>query len=131
MARYIGWWSFLGFGYWAVEERGSGAFVGDLGFMDALRDIEPSIVGLPEAGWVFAPKFHGRGYASEALDAALAWVDATHAAPRTAALIAAENAPSLALAKKFGYAEATTIDFAGVTTGVFYRVRGARPDATH
>ena len=28
LLRYAGLWHFLGYGYWVVEEKGSGAFVG-------------------------------------------------------------------------------------------------------
>lgn len=123
MGRYIGWWAFLGFGYWAVEERATGAFVGDVGFMDAMRDLVPSISGMPEAGWVLAPAFHGRGYGTEAVAAALAWADATLAPPQTVALIANENAASLALGAKFGYVPTRVIDFAGTPTAVLSRTR--------
>ena len=100
---YIGHWSLLGFGYWAIEEKGTGSFVGDLGFADFHRDSRPSLAGVPEMGWALAPAFHGRGYASEAGLAAVAWADAHFDAPRTACLIDCENAPSMRLAQKFGY----------------------------
>ena len=38
-----GLWSLLGFGYWAIEEKAAGGFVGELGFADFKRDIEPSL----------------------------------------------------------------------------------------
>lgn len=126
MARYIGWWSFLDFGYWAIEEKATGVFVGDVGFMDALREIEPSIVGLPEVGWVLAPAHHGKGYASEALHAVLEWADRTLAASQTVALIATDNAPSMRLGRKFDYRIARTIDFSGEPTAVLYRPRNGR-----
>jgi len=34
MLRYPGLWALLGFGYWAVEEKATGAFVADVGFAD-------------------------------------------------------------------------------------------------
>jgi RimJ/RimL family protein N-acetyltransferase len=40
---YRGHWALLGFGYWAIEDRVSGRFVGELGFADFKRDIQPSI----------------------------------------------------------------------------------------
>ena len=63
----------MGFGHWAVEEKASGDFIGDLGFADFKRDIQPSIQGLPELGWVLASRAHGKGYATEAVRAAIAW----------------------------------------------------------
>src|SRR5262252_3783228 len=71
--RYAGHWSHMGFGYWAVEERSAGGFVGEVGFADFKREIEPSIRDIPELGWVLTPRVHGRGYATEAVLAALEW----------------------------------------------------------
>ena len=73
LLRYAGHWGLLGFGYWVIEEKSSGEFVGELGFADWKREIEPAIQ-VPEAGWVLATEAHGKGYATEALPrAALAW----------------------------------------------------------
>ncbi len=61
MLRYGGLWNLLGFGYWAVEEKASGRFVGDVGFGMFQREIVPSYGEAPEAGWVLAPWCHGQG----------------------------------------------------------------------
>src|SRR5271166_4392110 len=66
LLRYVGHWAALGFGFWAVEEKASGRFVGDLGFMDFKRDLEPSLDDVPEMGWILASQAHGKGYATEA-----------------------------------------------------------------
>ena len=50
MLAYRGLWPLLGYGYWAIREKASGRYVGDLGFADFHRVIEPSIRGVPEAG---------------------------------------------------------------------------------
>jgi RimJ/RimL family protein N-acetyltransferase len=102
---YAGLWPTLGYGYWAAEERGTGAFVGDLGFADFHRDIDPPLGEALEMGWVFAPAFHGKGYASEACRAALGWAAAHRRGERVAAIVAVENAPSLALADRLGFRE--------------------------
>src|SRR4051794_20789338 len=60
MLAYRGHWSLLGFGYWAVEEKASGRYVGELGFADFKRDLEPSIKGMPELGWALAQHVHGK-----------------------------------------------------------------------
>jgi len=109
---YRGLWTLLGFGYWAVEERASGKFVGDVGFADFKRSFEPSIRGLPEIGWVLASQMHGKGYATEAARAALAWGDA-HFNTRTVCLIAPENAGSIRVAEKCGYREIARPTFKG------------------
>jgi RimJ/RimL family protein N-acetyltransferase len=103
--RYAGHWPLMGFGYWAVIEKGSGAFVGDVGFADYKRDIEPSIKGEAEIGWVLAGHAHGKGYATEAVRAALAWGDAHLKQPRTVCIIAPENLASIRVAAKCGLLE--------------------------
>jgi hypothetical protein len=50
LLRYAGHWSMMDFGYWAIEEKDTHSFVGESGFADFKRDIEPSIKGMPELG---------------------------------------------------------------------------------
>jgi len=71
MLNYAGLWSVLGYGYWAIEESATHAFVGDVGLADFHRIMEPSIEGTPEAGWVLSKKYWGKGYATEAASACL------------------------------------------------------------
>ena len=121
LLRYAGLWSLLGFGYWAIEERATGGFIGELGFADFRRDITPSLEGLPELGWALATDARGRGYASEAIGAALAWGDRRLAAKRTVCLIHPDNAPSLRVAAKAGYRELRQTTYKGQPTVVFIR----------
>src|SRR5208283_1980203 len=46
--RYVGHWALLGFGYWVVEEKATGNFVGEIGFADYKRDLKQSLKGVPE-----------------------------------------------------------------------------------
>ena len=101
--RYVGHWALLGFGYWAVEEKASGRFIGDVGLADFKRAIEPSLEGIPEIGWALDPAHHGKGYATEAVAAALSWSDRNLDAPATACIISPENQASLRVAFKSGY----------------------------
>lgn len=121
--RYAGMWALLGFGYWVVRERDTGRFVGEVGFADFRREVTPPL-DVPEAGWVLAPWAHGRGYATEAVRAALAWGDAHLAAPRTVCMIAPENAPSIRVAQKLGFREFARTRFKGDDTLLFERLRG-------
>ena len=105
LLRYAGHWSLLGFGYWAVEDKETSRFIGELGLADYKRDIRPSLGNTPEAGWIFSPAAHGKGYASEALREVSAWGDARFADAPTICLIRPENAPSIRLAARFGYEE--------------------------
>jgi RimJ/RimL family protein N-acetyltransferase len=121
--RYVGHWELLGFGYWAVEDKASGRFVGDVGLADFKRELDPPLEGTPEMGWVLAPWAHGRGYATEAVAAALAWADTTLAARRTVCLIDPPNSASLRVAEKSGYRYVRAARLGEVTTGLHERVR--------
>ncbi len=103
--RYAGLWSLLGYGYWAVEERASGEFAGELGFADLKRDIEPSLGDTPELGWALVSRLRGKGYATEGVRAALAWGDQHFGAARTACIIHPDNLASIRVATKCGYRE--------------------------
>jgi RimJ/RimL family protein N-acetyltransferase len=121
MLRHAGHWSLLGFGYWVVEERLTGTFLGEAGLAEFRREIEPSIVGIPEAGWVFAGSAHGKGYASEAMRAVLAWGETRFGNDRSVCLIDPENAPSLRLAERLGFKEEVRTTFRGKATIVLGR----------
>lgn len=103
MLRYAGLWQWLGFGYWAVEEKSSGLFVGDVGFADFRREMTPSIEGRPELGWVLIAHAHGRGYATEAVRAALHWGNQRFAAGSMVAIIGPDNRASIRVAEKCGF----------------------------
>nr|WP_210330859.1 GNAT family N-acetyltransferase [Mesorhizobium sp. NBSH29] len=107
LLRYTGLWPMLGFGYWAVTEKESGLYLGDIGFLDMKRDLQPSIEGFPEAGWVLHPSVRGRGIAVEAMDAALDWAQRSLPHKRAVCLINPENHSSLRVAAKLGFVEYT------------------------
>ena len=67
----------------------------------------------PEMGWVLSPTVHGKGYASEAIAAALAWADANLPGGRTVCMINPQNAPSLRAAGKAGFREYARADYHG------------------
>lgn len=109
LLRYVGHWSLMGFGYWVIHEKDSGLFVGEIGFADFQREMQPSMNNKAEMGWVLSPNYHGKGYASEAAEAVLAWADSN--IPRqVCCIIAPGNTPSIRLAKKNGFVvEAETL----------------------
>ena len=121
LLRYAGHWAMLGFGYWAVTEKATGHFLGEVGFANFRREIEPSLDRMPEIGWVIAPRAHGNGYATEAVRAAITWGE-THFGPvRTACIIAPENAPSIRVAEKCGYREFCRTTYKDNPTIMFVR----------
>jgi RimJ/RimL family protein N-acetyltransferase len=126
LLRYAGHWAWMGFGYWVMEEKGSGSFAGEVGFSDWKRDIEPSLRGVPELGWVLATRVHGKGYATEAARAAIAWGDrnigAAHARlGRTVCIIHPEHARSIRVAEKCGFKEVQRTTYKGEPTILFAR----------
>ena len=125
LLSYRGHWQLLDFGYWAIEEKTSGRFIGEVGFADYKRDLEPAMQGFPELGWALAPEVHGIGYGTEAVRAAIAWGDEHFPGSRTVCLISEENAASIRIARKVGFAEfsGTTID--GKTVLFYERIRAA------
>jgi RimJ/RimL family protein N-acetyltransferase len=128
--RYAGLWALVGFGYWVVRERATGRFVGEVGLADFRRELapplDPPLAGAPEVGWVLAPWAHGRGFATEAVRAALAWADGRAADPRLASgravcLIAPENAASVRVAERCGFRPAGRAAYKGEATLLFER----------
>jgi RimJ/RimL family protein N-acetyltransferase len=103
--QYIGHWSVMDFGYWVIEEKSSGLFAGEIGFADFKRDIAPSMRSAPEVGWALASRFHGMGFATEALRGVLDWADQQAQWPRTVCLISPDNLQSIKVATKCGYHE--------------------------
>lgn len=99
----LGHWALCGFGYWLVETRIDGTFVGDLGFGDFRRETTPSLAGTLEAGWALTPTQQGNGYAQEALTEVLRWGDTQFPARPITCLIHPDNEPSIRLATKLGF----------------------------
>jgi RimJ/RimL family protein N-acetyltransferase len=128
LLRYAGLWPLLGFGYWRIRERATDRFVGEVGLAEFRRDIAPSLVGWPEAGWVLAPWAHGQGFAREAADAIFAWADGSLRAERTVCLIDPGNGPSLALAAKLGFEPFAETRYKGRDSVLLERFRSADAD---
>lgn len=99
-----GCWPVFGYGYWAVERRDDRRLIGQVGFADFRRVMTPSIEGLPEMGWLFAGDMFGQGYASEAVAAGIDWIDGALKPAEIVAIIDHENAGSIRVAEKAGFA---------------------------
>jgi len=127
LLRYVGHWQWMEFGFWAIEEKATGGFAGELGFAEFKREMEPAILGVPEIGWVLAPRAHGRGYATEAVRAVVAWGDERFGSTRTVCLIHPENLRSVRVAEKCGYKEFQRTTYKGQETILFERFRQGEP----
>ncbi len=104
LLRYAGMWSLLGFGFWVIEDKATGDFLGEAGLLDAQRGIE-GLAGIPEAGWACMPGAGGKGIATEAMQTILVWADAHLATQGIGCIIDPANAPSLRVAHKLGFSE--------------------------
>jgi len=98
-----GQWAVAGFGYWIVVLKADQRVVGQLGFADFKRDIEPRLEGLPEFGYVFDTSVQGRGLALEGCRAALEWAESELHASSYPAIISPENDASIRLAERLGF----------------------------
>ena len=113
LLNYVGHWALMGFGYWVVEERESGRFLGEVGMAEFKRDITPGFGGAPEAGWVLAPAAHGKGYATEAMRAVFAWAEQARGPERYVCIVDPKNTASIKVAEKCGFTLWTETDYMG------------------
>ena len=120
-ARMEGLWALTGYGFWIVEEKATGVVIGEIGLADFKRAITPSLDGMPEFGWVLAPTAQGRGYAKEAVAAALRWGEMKF--PRTvfSCIIDPRNTASISVAEAHGFRRVATAPYKGAELAIFHR----------
>jgi RimJ/RimL family protein N-acetyltransferase len=121
LLRNAGHWALLGYGPFAVEERSSGRYVGEVGLTDFRRGLGPSFDGVPEASWSIATWAQGRGYATEAAAAVHAWMGVRVDAARTVCLIHSQNKASMRVAQKLGYTPFAEQSYRGYSAVLFER----------
>ncbi len=111
MAMMVGHWSLRGFGMWAVERKEDRAFIGRVGLF--YPEGWPAL----EVGWTLGKPYWGRGYATEAARAAMAYGFLTQGLERIVSVIHIDNKPSQALAERLGETRGPRHDvvFAGRT----------------
>jgi RimJ/RimL family protein N-acetyltransferase len=119
--RHRGMWQVMGFGFFAIEEKATGHFVGEAGFQEVRRNITPPIEGTLEAGWALNSAGQGWGYATEAMTAAIGWAETTFAGRKMTAIIDPDNQPSVRVAKKLGFIELARTTYADRPIVVFER----------
>jgi RimJ/RimL family protein N-acetyltransferase len=125
LLRYVGHWALMGYGYWAITDKESGRFLGEVGFANGKRDMEPPLGDLPEMGWVLAPEAHGRGLGTEAVRGALEWIETRHGVRETVCIIDPANAASIRLAEKCGFVPLRTARYREESLQVFHRLAPA------
>lgn len=89
-----------GFYTWAIIERAARMVIGDVGFKGP-----PNELGAMDIGYGIAPASREKGYATEAVTAALRWVFAQPGVRRVSAECVEDNAPSVHILKKTGMRE--------------------------
>ncbi|WP_435419217.1 GNAT family N-acetyltransferase [Parerythrobacter aurantius] len=103
-ARNAGSWTLYGYGIFVVRERGGdGTPLGNCGIFHSIRGLGEDFDDRPEAGWILREEAVGKGYAGEVMRAVLEWFDA-RIGGEVVCMIDPDNAPSLKLAGKLGFA---------------------------
>jgi RimJ/RimL family protein N-acetyltransferase len=100
VSRFIGHWDERGFGLWALEEKESGVFVGFAGL--AYQKDWPEGEHKTEVGWRLGREFWGRGLATEAARAGVAYGFGTLGLERIISIIQPDNMASRRVAEKAG-----------------------------
>jgi RimJ/RimL family protein N-acetyltransferase len=97
-----GLWPVLGYGFWTIADRETDRYLGNAGLAQFERGVE-SLVGHVEAGWALYANAWGKGLATEAMQAILAWGDANLAAHEIRCIIDHDNPASHSVARKCGF----------------------------
>ena len=124
LLRYAGSWAMLGFGFWTFRDKATGVYLGEGGLLQGQRSLDPGFGATPEVGWALIPAAHGKGYAREAVSAALGWADA-RGLGRTVCLIEPDNGPSIKLAEKLGFSEYARTTYHGARVNLYERASKA------
>jgi len=95
IAGILGHWTLRGYGFWAMEEKATGALVGRGGLWF------PEGWPMLEVGWTLARAHWGKGYATELGRAALR-IAFDQGAEEVCSLIAAANVRSIRVAERLG-----------------------------
>ncbi len=96
VAMLLGHWVMRGYGFWAVEEKATGAYVGHVGLWNPMDWPEREI------GWTLMPDATGKGYATEAAMAARAHAYDVLGWDTAISLIGNDNSASMAVATRLG-----------------------------
>jgi len=113
LLRYAGHWALLGHGLFAIEEKESGRFAGEIGLADFRRGLGGDFDPFPEAAWVIDQWAEGKGYATEGIRAAIAWHEQSFGPSRKVCIIAPDNTPSLRVAAKLDFVPFATREYHG------------------
>ncbi|MFI0404503.1 GNAT family N-acetyltransferase [Actinomadura sp. 3N508] len=119
LATFIGHREIRGYSHWAVVEKATGSFAGRAG------PWRPH--GFPGlgVGWCLSRRHWGKGYASEAGRAALAYCFTELAAEQVISLILPGNDRSIAVAERIGHRHLRDTEYRGQRVHVYGQDRPA------
>lgn len=100
LSSLAGHWALRGYGKWAVERKSDGAMMGRVGLINP--EGWPGI----EVGWTLGRQYWGKGYATEAAQAAMNYAFLTHPIERLISCIDANNIASQEVARRIGETKA-------------------------
>jgi RimJ/RimL family protein N-acetyltransferase len=115
MALQVGHWALKGFGYWAVDEKSTGQFVGSVGLWQS-----PSWPEL-ELGYWLVKEHQGKGYALEGCQRSIEFACHELQARSLVSYIHPSNSPSIRLAERLGAKFDGTIELASFGPHCVYR----------
>ncbi len=95
-AADVALWPLKGYGAFGLDDRDTGAYVGEVGIYEFMGYPEP------ELGWFTVPEAEGKGYAAEAARAVMVWARQTMGWNRLINIIDPANARSIALGLRLG-----------------------------
>lgn len=98
-----------GFGFWAVEAPGAAPFIGFVGLW--ISDFAAPFTPCVEIGWRLAPRYWGRGYATEAAHASLRFGFETLQRDEIVSFTAAGNLRSRRVMERIGMTRDAAGDF--------------------
>jgi RimJ/RimL family protein N-acetyltransferase len=98
-----------GHGFWAVENKSDGTFIGFCGIKPG--PVDTPIEDKPEIGWRLAQPYWGQGFAKEAAQASLAWGFANLPDPTIWSITVPDNVRSWGLMESLGMTRRADLDF--------------------
>lgn len=109
----IGHWVLRGFGFWALEHKDTGDYVGHVGihYPEDWPDVE--------IGWSIAPKYQQGGYGYEAAKRAMQFGFKVLEQDYLISLIVQGNEPSAKLAQKLGEKHSKTVEMFGKKVDIY------------
>jgi len=113
LTMLAGHWMIRGFGFWAVEELNSKKFVGRVGIW------RPEGWPGTEIGWGISRHYWGKGYATEAAEAAKKWAFEKLDINELISVIHPDNEPSKKVALRINETYKKTVEVSGKTSDIY------------